>query len=117
MPRLAANLTMMYTEYPFLDRFAAAAKDGFRGVEFLFPYEYPAAEIRARLQANGLEQALFNAPPGDFARGERGLAAMPGREDEFRRAIDLALAYAVTRKLADAGTIMLGGAGGGEAYV
>jgi len=94
MPRLAANLTMMYTEYPFLDRFAAAAKDGFRGVEFLFPYEYPAAEIRARLQANGLEQALFNAPPGDFARGERGLAAMPGREDEFRRAIDLALAYA-----------------------
>ena len=94
MPRLAANLSMMYTEHAFLDRFAAAAADGFRGVEYLFPYEHPAAEIRARLDASGLEQALFNAPPGDFAKGERGLAALPGREDEFRRAIDTALGYA-----------------------
>jgi len=94
MPRLAANLSMMYTEHPFLDRFAAAAADGFRGVEYLFPYEHPAPEIKARLDAHGLEQALFNAPPGDFANGERGLASLPGREDEFRHAIEKALAYA-----------------------
>jgi hydroxypyruvate isomerase len=94
MPRLAANLTMMYNEHAFLDRFGAAAKDGFRGVEFLFPYEHPALEIRARLDAHGLEQALFNAPPGDWTRGERGLASRPGREDEFRRSIELALEYA-----------------------
>jgi hydroxypyruvate isomerase len=94
MPRLAANLTMMYTEHDFLDRFAAAAKDGFRGVEYLFPYEHPAAELRARLDAHGLEQALFNAPPGDWGKGERGLASLPGREDEFRRSIETALDYA-----------------------
>ncbi len=94
MPRLAANLTMMYNEHVFLDRFEAAAKDGFRGVEFLFPYEHPAAEIKSRLEANGLTQALFNAPPGDWARGERGLASLPGREEEFRRSIDIALEYA-----------------------
>jgi hydroxypyruvate isomerase len=94
MPRLAANLTMMYKEHAFLERFAAAARDGFRGVEFLFPYEHPAAEIRARLEANGLEQALFNLPPGDWNAGERGLASRPGREDEFRRSVDLGLAYA-----------------------
>ena len=75
MPRFAANLTMMYNEHPFLDRFAAAAKDGFQGVEFLFPYAYEAREIRARLEANGLAQALFNAPPGDWEKGERGLAS------------------------------------------
>ena len=94
MPRLAANLTMMYTEHDFLDRFGAAAKDGFRGVEYLFPYEHPAATLRARLDAHGLEQALFNAPPGDWAQGERGLASLPGREDEFRRSIETALEYA-----------------------
>lgn len=94
MPRLAANLSMMYTEHPFLDRFAAAAGDGFAGVEFLFPYEYPVAELQARLQAQGLTQALFNAPPGDWAAGERGTAALPGRESEFRRGVDLALEYA-----------------------
>ena len=89
MPRLAANLTMMYKEHPFLERFAAAARDGFKGVEFLFPYEHPAAEIRARLDANGLQQALFNLPPGDWNAGERGLASRPGREEEFRRSVDL----------------------------
>jgi hydroxypyruvate isomerase len=94
MPRLAANLTMMYTEHAFLDRFGAAAKDGFRGVEYLFPYEHPAAVLRARLDVHGLEQALFNAPPGDWAQGERGLASLPGREDEFRRSIETALDYA-----------------------
>ena len=94
MPKFAANLTMMYNEHPFLERFAAAARDGFRGVEFLFPYAHDAREIRARLDANGLTQALFNAPPGDWEKGERGLASLPGREDEFRRSIDKALEYA-----------------------
>jgi 2-dehydrotetronate isomerase len=94
MPRLAANLTFMYQEHAFLDRFAAAARDGFRGVEYLFPYEHPARELAARLRDNGLEQALFNAPPGDWAGGERGIASLPGREDEFRQSIDTALEYA-----------------------
>jgi len=94
MPRLAANLSMMYTEHPFLDRFAAAAADGFEGVEFLFPYEFAAAEIQSRLDAHGLTQALFNAPPGDWTAGERGIASLPGREDEFRRGLDQALEYA-----------------------
>ena len=94
MPRLAANLTMMYNEHAFLDRFQAAASDGFQGVEFLFPYDFAAADIRARLQDNGLTQALFNAPPGDWAAGERGIASLPGREDEFLRGLDQALAYA-----------------------
>ncbi|MDX3985135.1 MAG: hydroxypyruvate isomerase family protein [Achromobacter sp.] len=94
MPRLAANLTMMYTEHPFLDRFAAAASDGFQGVEFLFPYDYAAADIQARLRDYGLTQALFNAPPGDWAAGERGIASLPGREDEFLRGLDQALEYA-----------------------
>lgn len=94
MPRFAANLSMMYNEHAFLDRFAAAAADGFRAVEYLFPYEHAAAELRARLDANGLAQALFNAPPGDWAAGERGLAALPGREADFRDAIGRALEYA-----------------------
>lgn len=96
MPRFAANLSMMYTEHPFLERFAAAARDGFKAVEYLFPYEFDAAELKARLADNGLVQALFNAPPGDWAAGERGFAALPGREDEFRRAVDTALEYART---------------------
>ncbi len=94
MPRLAANLSMMYQEHEFLDRFAAAARDGFKGVEFLFPFDFPAAEIRSRLDANGLTQALFNCPPGDWAKGERGLGSLPGREDEFRRTFGRALEYA-----------------------
>ncbi|CAM8828342.1 2-oxo-tetronate isomerase [Burkholderia pseudomallei] len=94
MPRFATNLTMMYNEHAFLERFAAAARDGFKAVEYLFPYEFPAAELKARLDAHGLVQALFNAPPGDWAAGERGIASLPGREDEFRRAIDTALDYA-----------------------
>ncbi len=94
MPKFAANLSMMYQEHNFLERFGAAAKDGFRGVEFLFPYDHPAAEIRARLDQHGLTQALFNAPPGDWAAGERGLASLPGREDEFRHGVATALEYA-----------------------
>ncbi|HVB67850.1 MAG TPA: TIM barrel protein, partial [Acetobacteraceae bacterium] len=94
MPRFAANLSMMFNEVGFLDRFDAAARVGFRGVEFLFPYEHPAAEIRRRLDANGLTQALFNMPPGDWAKGERGLAALPGRQAEFREGVARALDYA-----------------------
>ena len=90
MPRFAANLSMMYTEHAFLERFAAAAYDGFKAVEYLFPYDFAAEDIRARLDAHHLEQALFNAPPGDWAAGERGTASLAGREDEFRRGIDQA---------------------------
>ena len=99
MPRFAANLSMMYTEHAFLDRFKAAADDGFDAVEFMFPYEHPQAEIVNRLADHGLTQVLFNAPPGDFGAGERGIAAMPGRRDEFRRSIlEQALPYALALK-------------------
>lgn len=94
MPRFSANLTMMYTEHSFLDRFAAAAKDGFTGVEFLFPYEHPARAIADRLKESGLQQVLFNAPPGDWKAGERGNTALPGREAEFRTGFERALEYA-----------------------
>lgn len=94
MPRFAANLSFLFTDLPFLDRFEAAAKAGFKGVEFMFPYAVPAADIRARLDANGLDLALFNLPPGHWDKGERGFAALPGREDEFASAVDLALNYA-----------------------
>jgi len=94
MPRFAANLSMLYSELDFLDRFEAAAKDGFEGVEYLFPYEHPAAELAARLKAHGLQQVLFNGPPGDWNAGERGLACLPGREAEFRAGIAKALDYA-----------------------
>jgi hydroxypyruvate isomerase len=94
MPRFAANISMMFTEVPFLDRFALAAKAGFTAVEFLFPYEHRPAEIAARLKNSGLQQVLFNAPPGDWAQGERGVAALPGRQREFREGIARALEYA-----------------------
>ena len=94
MPRFAANLTMLYNELPFLDRFAAAAADGFEAVEYLFPYAFTPEELAARLQAHGLRQVLFNAPPGDWDAGERGLACLPGREAEFREGLARALAYA-----------------------
>src|SRR6266536_626055 len=94
MPRLAANLSMMFNEVPFLDRFAAARKAGFDAVEFLFPYEHPAGELRKRLEGEGLTQALFNMPPGNWAQGERGLASLPGRQAEFREGVTQALDYA-----------------------
>ena len=94
MPRFAANLSMMYTEHAFLDRFTAAAADGFRAVEFLFPYDFPAATLAAKLAEHDLQQVLFNAPPGDFANGERGIAGLPGREAEFRAGFERALDYA-----------------------
>lgn len=104
MPRFAANLSFMYTELPFLDRFEVAARDGFEAVEYLFPYAHPATEIAARLRAHGLRQVLFNAPPGGlragdaepaWARGDRGTACQPGREAEFRAGVALALDYAL----------------------
>ena len=94
MPRFAANLSLLYNDLPFLDRFGAAASDGFRGVECLFPYAWPAAEIAHRLRENGLQQVLFNAPPGDWEAGERGMACHPGREDEFQQGMAQALEYA-----------------------
>jgi len=99
MPTFAANLSMMYVEHAFLDRFAAAAADGFKAVEFAFPYEYPRSEIAARLADHGLTQVLINAPPGDATLGERGNAALPARRDEFRRGfLELALPYALDLK-------------------
>jgi hydroxypyruvate isomerase len=94
MPRFAANLSMMYNEVPFLDRFAAAAKDGFKGIEFLFPYAHTPDEVAGRLRAAGLENVLFNMPPGNFEAGERGVAALPGREAEFRAGVAKAIEYA-----------------------
>jgi 2-dehydrotetronate isomerase len=94
MPRFAANLSMMFTEVPFLDRFEAAAKAGFTAVEFLFPYEFPAKEVGARLHGNGLTQALFNLPPGDWAAGEKGFAALPSRFDDLKKSLETALPYA-----------------------
>jgi 2-dehydrotetronate isomerase len=94
MPRFAANLSMLYPEHGFLERFEAAARDGFEGVEYLFPYEHEPRELAARLQAHGLQQVLFNAPPGQWEAGERGMACLPGREGEFREAIARALRYA-----------------------
>jgi hydroxypyruvate isomerase len=94
MPRFCANLSMMFNEVPFLDRFDAAARAGFEAVEFLFPYDHKASEIRTRLDANGLKQALFNMPPGDWAAGERGTAALPGRQADFRASVEKALEYA-----------------------
>ena len=96
MLKFAANLTFLFADRPFLDRFAAAAEAGFAGVEYLFPYDFPAAEIRARLTAHDLTQALFNLPAGDWAAGERGLAALPGREADFRAGLDQARRYAET---------------------
>ncbi|WP_448254835.1 2-oxo-tetronate isomerase [Ottowia oryzae] len=103
MPRFAANLSMLYTELPFLDRFEAAARDGFQGVEFLFPYAFPPEDIAARLRGNGLQQVLFNAPPGGgdapgfeaaWAGGQRGTAAVVGAEADFRTGVQWALRYA-----------------------
>jgi hydroxypyruvate isomerase len=85
---------MLFNEVPFLDRFAAAAAAGFRGVEFLFPYEYEPEALADLLRANGLELVLHNLPAGDWAGGERGIATLPGRQDEFRASVDTAIRYA-----------------------
>lgn len=95
MPRFAANLSMLYGHQPFLERFAAAAADGFSAVEYLFPYEHAASVLAGCLRRHALEQVLFNAPPGDYPAGDRGLACVPGRQTQFRRDFQrLALPYA-----------------------
>lgn len=94
MPKFAANLSWLYQELPFLDRFEAAARAGFKAVEFLFPYQFSPVEISRRLRSTGLTAVLFNLPPGDFDKGERGIAALPGREKEFRDSVQQALEYA-----------------------
>jgi hydroxypyruvate isomerase len=94
MPQFAANLSMLYQEHAFLDRFEAAARDGFQAVEYLFPYAFAKEDIADRLKTYGLKQVLFNAPPGDWDAGERGLASLPGREAEFQKGIAKALEYA-----------------------
>ena len=93
MPHFAANLTMMFNEVPFLDRFEAAAKAGFTAVEFLFPYAYPPGEITNRLRRSGLTQALFNLPPGNWEAGEKGFAALPDRFDDLKQSVVAALPY------------------------
>jgi hydroxypyruvate isomerase len=94
MPRFAANLSMLYPQHDFLARFAAAAADGFEAVEYSFPYDFSAQELKQQLSDNGLVQALFNAPPGNWVAGERGTASLPGRESEFRIGLERALDYA-----------------------
>ena len=94
MPKFAANLTMLFTEHAFLDRFEAAAKAGFKAVEFLFPYAWTAEEIKQRLDANGLTPVLHNLPAGDWDAGERGIACHPDRVSEFRDGVSKAIAYA-----------------------
>jgi len=94
MPRFAANLSMMFNEVPFLERFAAAAAAGFSGVEYLFPYDFPGEVVAEHTRKNKLETALFNLPPGNWAAGERGTTCLPGREEEFRAGVAKAIEYA-----------------------
>jgi hydroxypyruvate isomerase len=94
MPRFAANLTMLFTEVPFLERFDAAARAGFRAVEFVSPYEHPAADVAHAARGAGVETVLFNLPAGDWARGDRGMACDPSRLGEVREGVERALAYA-----------------------
>lgn len=112
--RFAANLSWLFLEWPFLDRFAAAADAGFTAVEYLFPYDHAPGDIAAQLARHNLQQVLFNLPPGDFAAGDRGIAAFPARVQEFRASVETALNYARAT-----GTprlhLMAGIASGGEA--
>jgi hydroxypyruvate isomerase len=94
VPKFSANLSFLYQDLPFLDRFAAAAKDGFRGLEYLGPYAEPKESVASALKASGLKQALFNVPSGNWAKGERGIACLPDRVEEFRDGVLIALDYA-----------------------
>ena len=98
MPKFAANLSFIFQEVGFLDRFAAAAACGFKAVEYLTPYDHPPEVVAEQLNRHRLEQALFNLPPGDWAAGERGIGALPGREQEFRDGVEQALVYAKATK-------------------
>lgn len=94
MPRFAANLSMLFTELPFPERFAAAADAGFKGVEYLFPYDWPAQQLAQWLADNGLTQVLFNLPAGDWQAGERGIACLPDRIAAFREDVFMTMEYA-----------------------
>ena len=94
MPKFSANLTMMFNEVEFLDRFERASKAGFKAVEYMFPYEWSKGQLASQLESHSLEQVLFNLPAGDWAGGERGIACLPGREGEFRDGVESALDYA-----------------------
>jgi hydroxypyruvate isomerase len=94
MFRFSANLSMLYTEFPFLERFEAAARDGFAGVEYVGPYDHAPGAIADLLKRHGLKQVLFNLPAGDWAGGERGIGCLPDRREEFRQGVETALAYA-----------------------
>jgi hydroxypyruvate isomerase len=94
MPKFAANLSMLFVELPFLDRFQAAAEAGFEGIEYLFPYDFEVDALVSRLRRFGLSQVLHNLPAGDWAKGERGIACLPGREEEFRDGVESAIRYA-----------------------
>jgi hydroxypyruvate isomerase len=96
MPKFAANLTMLFAELPFIDRFAAAKAAGFSGVEYLFPYDFEKADLREQLQLHGLTQVLHNLPAGNWAAGERGIAILPDRVDEFRDGVLQAIASSMT---------------------
>jgi hydroxypyruvate isomerase len=98
MPKFCANLTMLFNEVDFMDRFEKAAKAGFKGVEYLFPYAYPKEQLAEKLNAFGLVQTLHNLPAGDWAKGERGVACLPGREGEFQEGVGKAIAYAKALK-------------------
>lgn len=115
MPSFSANLHYLFTEVPFLQRFEAAARAGFKAVEFQVPYDYPAPELSARLHATGLQMVLFDAPMGDWERGDRGLAAVPGREREFRQSLHRVVEYS---RALDCRTVhvMAGVVGSGGAY-
>ena len=112
MLKFASNLTMLFTEVPFMDRFAAAKEAGFSAVEYLFPYDYKPGDLRAQLQKNGLKQVLFNLPSGDWSKGDRGIAANPDRVNEFQagvvRAIEYALELGVPQLNCLAGKIVTG---------
>jgi hydroxypyruvate isomerase len=94
MPKFTANLTMLFNEVDFLDRFKAAKDAGFKGVEYLFPYPYPKEDLAERLEVNGLTQVLHNLPAGDWAKGERGIACLPDRVGEFQDGVGKAIEYA-----------------------
>ncbi len=94
MPKFSANLSFLYADLPFLDRFAAAAKDGFRAVEYVGPYGFPAEDVAAALKSNGLTQALFNLPAGNWDGGERGIGCLADRVVEFQAGVETAIRYA-----------------------
>jgi len=98
MPHFAANLSMMFNEYDFLDRFQAAADAGFEAVEYLFPYDFPAEDLAKQLSTHGLTQVLHNLPAGDWGKGERGIAIFPDRVNEFKEGVTKAIAYAKALK-------------------